>query len=143
IPPSPPVPGTVGTSGSFNGMVTRSLPGNVHLTVPTGSTEDRLSMYLGSAINGSTTIDFDRIAFDTGSASLTPKSLDQIDNVAAILKASPESTVTIGGHTDNMGSESSNLALSRARANAVVNKLTDEGVGSSRMRAEGYGSEKP
>jgi outer membrane protein OmpA-like peptidoglycan-associated protein len=143
IPRPVPQPNTVGTTGSLNGMVIRNLPGNVRITIPTGSTEDRLSMYLGSAVNGMTTIDFDRIAFAQGSAALSPGSLDQISNVAAILRAYPESTVTIAGHTDNMGKEGSNMALSRARAAAVADKLTDAGVAASRVHAEGFGATKP
>src|SRR5262249_40224584 len=54
----------VGTTGTM-GMVTRPIPGNVTLRIPAGGTEDRLSMYLGSIAKGATTIQFDRIAFDT------------------------------------------------------------------------------
>ena len=133
-----------GTTGMMPGKTTRALPGNVIITIPPGSAEDRLYMYLSSAGVGSVTaIDFDRIKFDSGSAVLSPEARDQIDNVATILRAYPRATVTIGGYTDNEGSESANMALSKARAEAVAGKLTAAGVSAERVHPEGFGSQKP
>ena len=86
-------------------------------------------MYLSSAGVGSVTaINFDRINFDSGSAVLSPEARDQIDNIATILRAYPRATVTIAGYTDKEGSETANMALSKARAEAVAGKLTAAGV---------------
>lgn len=133
----------VGTGGTMAGRVTRFLPGDVVMTIPIGGTEDRLAAYLASAISGGMTIDFNRIEFKTGSAVLTPESLEQIDNVAMILRAYPKASVTVAGHTDNVGDQYANLPLSRTRAEAVANRLTADGVASDRVNAEGYGSQKP
>jgi outer membrane protein OmpA-like peptidoglycan-associated protein len=127
----------VGTTG------TRALPGNANLRFPAGSIEDDLSTYLASAASGSTKFEFDRIGFDTGSASLTPESREQLHNIAAILNAYPKATVAVAGHTDNVGREGANLALSRARAESVVSALTEAGVAPDRVRTEGLGSRKP
>jgi outer membrane protein OmpA-like peptidoglycan-associated protein len=89
------------------------------------------------------TFNFDRIAFDSDSAVLTADSNEQLDNIAIILRAYPRADVTIAGHTDSSGSEAKNLALSRARANAVAARLTTAGVSPERVHAAGYGSEKP
>jgi outer membrane protein OmpA-like peptidoglycan-associated protein len=89
------------------------------------------------------TLSFDRIMFDSNSAVLTPESGEQLDNIAIILRAYPRADVTIAGHTDNSGSEAKNLALSRARADAVAARLTTGGVSPERVHAAGYGSEKP
>ena len=88
-------------------------------------------------------VDLDRIGFGIGSATLTPPSRAQIDNIAAILREYPKATVNVAGHTDNMGNEKTNLALSRARAETVAKALTNAGVSADRVRAEGYGSQKP
>jgi outer membrane protein OmpA-like peptidoglycan-associated protein len=49
----------------------------------------------------------------------------------------------VSGHTDNVGNEQANRNLSTARAKAVANSLTADGVESDRVSAEGYGSLKP
>jgi OmpA-OmpF porin, OOP family len=131
----------VGTTGTLPRM--RTLPGNVAINMPDGSVEQRLSMYLAMAHPGVATFNFDRIAFDTDSAVLTSDSNEQLDNIAIILQAYPRANVTIAGHTDSSGSEARNLALSRARADAVAARLTAAGVSADRVHAEGHGSEKP
>jgi OOP family OmpA-OmpF porin len=133
----------VGTAGSIVDKLSRSLPGNVIISIPAGSTEDRLSMYLTTAVSGATAMDFDRISFETGSAKLTAESADQLHNIATILRAYPKATVMVSGHTDNVGNEQANRNLSTARAKAVANSLTADGVESDRVSAEGYGSLKP
>ena len=88
-------------------------------------------------------MDFDRISFETGSAKLTTESSEQLHNIATILRAYPNATVTVSGHTDSVGNEQANRNLSTARAKAVANSLTSDGVESNRVKAEGYGSLKP
>jgi OOP family OmpA-OmpF porin len=133
----------VGTSGTTSAMVTRALPGNVTLKFAPGGIEDVLSVYLASPARGVSSFEFDRIGFETGSATLTPQSREQLQNVAAILKAYPKVSVTVAGHTDNIGDEVGNRALARARAESVVEVLADAGVAPGRMRADGFGSQKP
>jgi outer membrane protein OmpA-like peptidoglycan-associated protein len=134
----------VGTSGTVVGSFVRTLPGNATITIPAvGSAEDRLSLYLASATPGGTTITLDRIAFDTDSAALTAESLAQLDNIATILRAYPRAHVAVVGHTDGVGDDAANVALSRTRANTVAAKLAANGVQPQRVHAEGYGSHKP
>ena len=133
----------VGTTGAVNDVVTRTLPGNVNLKFERGGIEDALSSYLASPIKGSAAFEFNRIGFETGSATLTPLSGEQLQNVAAILNAYPKAAVKVEGFTDNIGEESGNLALSRARAESVAGALVSEGVAPGRVRSEGFGSQKP
>ncbi len=133
----------VGTTGTLPGTVARTVPGNVTINLPDRSVEQRLSMYLATAHPGVATFNIDRIAFDSDSAVLTADSNEQLENIAIVLRAYPRADVTIAGHTDSSGSEAKNLALSRARANAVAARLTAAGVPSDRVHAAGYGSEKP
>lgn len=136
--------GQVGTTGMFpSGRTTRTLPGNVVVNIPTGGTEDRLYNYLSSSGTSGTVIDFDRVKFDSGSAVLSPGARDQIDSIAVILRAYPKAAVTIAGYTDNSGSEHANMALSKARADAVAGRLTAKGLQPDRVHAEGFGSQKP
>jgi outer membrane protein OmpA-like peptidoglycan-associated protein len=134
----------VGTAGSTMRMLRRSLPGNIDISVPDGGMEDRLIAFLGSSSSGSNaSLDFDRIGFETGSAALTPASRDQINTIATVLKAYPNVRVMVSGHTDAVGDESTNLALSRSRAQTVASALTALGVQPDRVRAEGHGSQNP
>jgi outer membrane protein OmpA-like peptidoglycan-associated protein len=136
--------GQVGTSGMLpRGRTTRTLPGNMIVNIPTGGTEDRLYNYLSSSGTGGTVIDFDQVKFDSGSAALSSAARDQIDNIAIILRAYPKAAVTIVGYTDNSGSDHANMALSKARADAVAGRLTAKGVQPDRVHAEGLGSQKP
>jgi len=55
----------------------------------------------------------------------------------------PTMKLEIAGHTDNVGSESSNQQLSQSRAEAVVNYLTGNGAGKDRLIGTGYGERMP
>jgi outer membrane protein OmpA-like peptidoglycan-associated protein len=136
--------GQVGTTGVMPGeALTRTLPGNVIITIPSGGTEDRLFTYLSSSGTGGTVLDLDRVKFDSGSAALSPEARDQIDNIAIILRAYPKASATLDGYTDNNGTDHANMALSKARADAVAGRLTAKGVQPDRVHAEGFGSQKP
>lgn len=84
--------------------------------------------------------DFDNLNFKTASAEITLESQQQVDNLAAILKAFPKAKLKIGGYTDKTGSEPANKKLSDDRAKAVQAALEKAGVGKQVTGAEGYGS---
>lgn len=83
------------------------------------------------------------LVFQSGSARLTPESQPALDELATLLGACTEATVNVEGHTDSDGNADANLALSVARAEAVVNELILRGVDPSRLYAVGYGSTLP
>ena len=83
------------------------------------------------------------IKFKTGSAKLTKSSYGTLDDIAELMIKIPEANLEVQGHTDNKGSESKNKKLSESRAGAVVKYLARKGVAKDRLRAVGYGSEKP
>ena len=74
---------------------------------------------------------------------LKPESRDQLQNIAVILKDYPNVNVKVGGYTDNSGDASANMALSRNRANSVMQELVALGISSDRISAEGYGETHP
>ena len=104
----------VGTSGTYTytppdlgNYVPRTLVDGTVITVPERGVENRLLAFIvdTSRMPDSTTwFDFDRLLFNTGSATLQPQSREQLRDVAAILKAHPNAYVKIGGYTDNVGS---------------------------------------
>jgi K(+)-stimulated pyrophosphate-energized sodium pump len=104
--------------------------------------EDRLISYL-AAPTGNGTFNFDRLEFETGSATLTPRSRQQLVDVARILNAYPNARVQIAGYTDNTGDEAANMALSRGRAESVMNALRENGASAANLSARGLGSQNP
>lgn len=83
------------------------------------------------------------INFKTGSASLTPNSKYELNNLMKAMDTYPDLNIAIQGYTDNVGDPSSNLTLSEARANTVMNYLSNGGVTANRMTAQGYGEQNP
>lgn len=87
---------------------------------------------------------FHNILFDFGSDNLTIESYKVIETLSEYLKANPNQDYYIVGHTDNVGSLSSNQILSEKRAKAVFNALTTKyGVKTSQVSAHGVGQLSP
>lgn len=85
----------------------------------------------------------ENIFFETNSARLLPRSFSSLDSLANLLKNLPVLQLTIEGHTDNVGGITYNQNLSDKRANAVMSYLTGTGITATRLRAAGYGQQKP
>jgi OmpA-OmpF porin, OOP family len=83
------------------------------------------------------------VTFETGSATLTQQGRGVVASVAAILAANPGVRVSIEGHTDDQGSAGDNLALSQARARAVLDALVAAGIRADRLSAAGFGESRP
>jgi OmpA-OmpF porin, OOP family len=84
-----------------------------------------------------------KINFDPGSAELDNASAAVMDALSKALKNCNGVKIEIAGHTDAQGSEGGNLALSQARAEAVMVALQGRQVDVSGMRAVGYGESVP
>lgn len=83
------------------------------------------------------------INYATNSADIDRVSQLILDEFADYLIKNPGISVEIGGHTDNRGSTESNLALSMDRAFEVKGYLERKGVPGDRVKAKGYGPNKP
>lgn len=90
----------------------------------------------------SSLLDLDAIAFEPGSAVLTPDSSTELDKAVAFLLTNPVD-VAIEGHTDSDGEVRDNLLLSQARAEAVLEYFVDSGIEISRLSAQGFGEGVP
>lgn len=139
--PTPaPAPGPLGE------FITRKLPDGTELNIPRLGIENKLIDFIedpSRPVDKTTWFDFDRLTFDTGKATLQSSSSEQLQNIAAILKAYPKVRAKIGGYTDNTGNKQANLALSQYRATNVMHELVQRGIAPARLEAKGYGEEHP
>lgn len=84
------------------------------------------------------------ILFDSGSAKIQPQSLGIVRQISQVLMQDESINLNIIGHTDNEGSEASNLKLSKARANAVKEALINiYNISGNRLTTDGKGENEP
>jgi outer membrane protein OmpA-like peptidoglycan-associated protein len=85
----------------------------------------------------------EKIQFRSGSSTITRAAAVVLDRLKPFLARCPETKIEIGGHTDNVGDDGDNQALSQRRADAVLRYLVREGVAPARLSAVGYGAKRP
>jgi outer membrane protein OmpA-like peptidoglycan-associated protein len=107
-----------------------------------GATEETKTIMLRKIKAGEISV-LRHVFFDTGKATLTPESSDELDKFLLMMQQNTKVRVEIGGHTDNVGSHDINVQLSQRRAVSVKNYLTSKGIESKRITAVGYGETKP
>lgn len=83
------------------------------------------------------------VLFATGKADLSPDANQSVAKLAEFLKKSPNRNVLIEGHTDSVGKDDSNLALSQKRADSVKARLVGDGIAPARITTVGYGKKFP
>ncbi len=83
------------------------------------------------------------IYFDYASASLKSESNAKLFELLKVLKDNPDLNIEIHGHTDNLGSEETNLRLSKDRANSVAAWLIEMGISPERLQTKGFGESQP
>lgn len=126
---------TDGGGGSINVVVVEEKPFVASLPMPrpdslkTGLDRDgHVPLYLN---------------FDFGKATLLPDAQPVLAQVVAMMKADPALKLAVEGHTDGVGSEKVNQALSQQRAAAVVAALAQGGIAAGRLKASGHGASQP
>jgi OOP family OmpA-OmpF porin len=127
-------------------FIDKRLPDGTMLRIPSNGVESRLLAFVedpSKRVEQATWFSFDRLEFETDSANLRPGSVEQLRNIAEIMKAYPNVNVKIGGYTDNVGDDASNMKLSQERANRTMNELAKLSISQSRMTAEGFGEQHP
>ena len=108
--------------------------GGADFEVLTGETIQQVEVMLGTArvevADGEVKLD-GRVLFEVGSARIETASLSLLSELARTLQLTPDiRRVRVEGHTDNTGEAERNLALSDARARAVMDWLITAGVSS-------------
>ncbi len=86
---------------------------------------------------------FSNLEFATGKSVISSSSYLSLNKLAELLVSKSDYKLEINGHTDNVGSESSNQTLSQNRANAVKKYLTAKSVSDANITATGFGESMP
>lgn len=85
----------------------------------------------------------DNIFFDFDKFDLLQESYPELNKVASLLHNNPEISIEIRGHTDDKGSDTYNLELSKNRAASVKEYLISQGIQANRIRSKGFGEQQP
>ncbi|RYD76153.1 MAG: hypothetical protein EOP53_15250, partial [Sphingobacteriales bacterium] len=83
------------------------------------------------------------IFFDLAKATLRPESYPELDRVIKYMQDNPTLEIAMGGHTDNIGSDDANLALSADRSKAVKDYIISKGITDNRITSKGFGETQP
>ena len=83
------------------------------------------------------------ILYKSNSSELIGGSQLVLDGFASYLLENSTISIEIEGHTDDIGNDENNLALSKDRAFTVFEYLTSKGVKASRLSFKGYGESRP
>jgi outer membrane protein OmpA-like peptidoglycan-associated protein len=83
------------------------------------------------------------INFDSGKSTIKKESIPVVEQIIEMMNQAPDIKISVEGHTDNDGSNESNLKLSESRAKAVVDAIVKVGIDKTRLSAAGFGEEKP
>ncbi|KAF2514048.1 OmpA family protein [Flavobacterium zhairuonense] len=85
-----------------------------------------------------------KINFNTGSAEISNTSSKEVEKIYNLLVQAENTKLTVVGHTDNVGNADANLALSKSRAQAVVDYLKQKGIPANRFQlVDGKGQNDP
>lgn len=85
----------------------------------------------------------ENIFFDTNKADLKPESSAELNKLLKVLNENPTMQIEVHGHTDDIGKDADNQILSQKRAEAVMNFLVSNSIQNSRIKAIGFGKNKP
>ena len=84
------------------------------------------------------------INFNVSSVTIKSTQLNQLRQMAELMKTYPETTTVIEGHTDSRGSATKNLEISQRRAQSIKKYFANTfGIAPERITAEGFGETRP
>ncbi len=85
----------------------------------------------------------DKVLFGFNRSDLSTTAQQNLDKLVNVLNKYPDTNIEILGHTDSLGTDSYNQALSERRANAAASYLKNKGVASTRVSTRGMGETDP
>jgi outer membrane protein OmpA-like peptidoglycan-associated protein len=89
------------------------------------------------------TIILDDVLFDFDRSNVKPEAAAILDRLVAFMNENKDKKANLSGHTDNVGSDAYNQALSERRVGSVRDYVSGKGVESGRVSGQGFGESKP
>jgi outer membrane protein OmpA-like peptidoglycan-associated protein len=126
-----------------------ATPGDVVATTPNaaGSTALAGTSAMGGFLAGNEaaprTFTFEKLNFDTAKSEVRAADAAEVNQVAATLKQYGTARIRIAGYADARGSDAANLALGKARADAIKAALVAQGVDAGRIETVSGGEKDP
>jgi|TARA_R110000737_G_scaffold2188_1_gene6157 outer membrane protein OmpA-like peptidoglycan-associated protein len=85
----------------------------------------------------------DKILFAVNESNLNASAKENLSKLVTVLNKYPDTDIEVQGHTDNTGTDSYNMSLSKKRASEAANYIKERGIASSRTSIKGYGESAP
>jgi len=89
------------------------------------------------------TIILDDVLFDFDKSNVKPEAAAILDRLVAFMKENSDKKANLSGHTDNVGTDAYNQALSERRVASVKDYVVGKGVDGGRISGQGFGESKP
>ena len=127
--------------GSTPTEVVATTPGAASATAFAGTSG--LGSYLGGTEAAPRTFQFEQLNFDTAKSTLRPGDAQEVTTIATVLKQYGNTHVRIAGYADARGPAAANVALGKARADAVKAGLIAQGIDAARIETVSGGEADP
>ena len=124
-----------------NGSVVATTPNAATSAAAAGTSA--LGTYLGGSEPTPRTFTFEKLNFDTAKSAIRPADAAEVDQVAQTLQRYPNARIRVAGYADARGAEPANMALGKARADAIKAALVAKGIGASRIETVSGGEADP
>lgn len=83
------------------------------------------------------------VNFDTNKYNINTRSEQNLNKLLNVFKEYPDTNILVVGHTDSQGADEYNMTLSKNRANAVTNFLSQNGISKGRLTTNWFGETQP
>jgi outer membrane protein OmpA-like peptidoglycan-associated protein len=120
-----------------------ALPGGTVLAVTPGGINEQVGGFLAGTEPTPRNFSFDQLNFETAKSDIRAQDGNDLNQMAQILQAYPNSKIRIVGYADARGSDPANKALGQSRADAVKAALTAKGVAADRIETASGGEDEP
>lgn len=141
-----------GGNGELGAVIGGVIGGTAGVLI--GNKMDKQAQQIENEIPGATVervddgivVTFDEnsgVYFNTAKYNINAASQETLNKLVAVFQEYPDTNVLVVGHTDSVGSEASNLTLSKNRAEAVTNYFLGKGLSAGRFTTNWYGETQP
>jgi len=141
-----------GGNGELGAVIGGVIGGGAGVLI--GNKMDKQAQQIENEIPGATVervddgivVTFDEnsgVYFNTAKYDVNAASQETLNKLVAVFQEYPDTNVLVVGHTDSVGSEASNLTLSKNRAESVTNYFLAKGLSAGRFTTNWYGEAQP